>query len=74
MIRIWQKQSQPLSMRHSRLQLGWRGNAVKIAVLITDALPHGIEPPHGEPFEKYFDKNADGDPCGKDPPNRQRHG
>jgi len=41
------------------LRLKWRSDAVKVAVLITDAPPHGI----GEQGDDYWD----GDPQGKDP-------
>lgn len=41
-------------------QLAWRANAAKVAILITDAPPHGIEPNGCDHF-------PDGDPTGKDP-------
>merc|ERR1719473_1375472 len=43
---------------HDCLKLPWRPNATKIAVLIADAPPHGLERDDGFP---------DGDPLGRDP-------
>ncbi|KAI3379585.1 hypothetical protein SNEBB_002199, partial [Seison nebaliae] len=42
------------------LNLSWRDDAIKIAVLITDAPPHGVEGNCGDGFPK-------GDPSGLDP-------
>ena len=38
------------------LKLKWRGDAAKIAVVITDAPPHGI----GERDDDYYDGDPDG--------------
>ena len=38
------------------LKLKWRANAAKIAILITDAPPHGI----GEEGDDYYDGDPDG--------------
>mmetsp|Transcript_120752 Transcript_120752/g.336950 ORF Transcript_120752/g.336950 Transcript_120752/m.336950 type:complete len:482 (-) Transcript_120752:113-1558(-) len=44
---------------HDALHLPWRASATKIAVLIADAPPHGLEP--------FGDGFPNGDPLGRDP-------